>query len=266
MSGVFFTRQHTFYMFIPKYLECAPKPIPQTEQDRKHIMWTHAVRIDHTGRAVHVCVWTPQRWLLTSASRWRYIVSLWEGQEETLWDYGGIYLHVRMPTVGAQCTWTLSSEGAGRCQKCTGYRDTLHALASRESRRSTTKSDRTDSSNRTNFRYLTTPEKIDRLEGLHHENRKALRVAEGKANRCHGKTRCFPGWAQYVWPASNHGRRVACATRVSSKLLLKRVLATTERGYPSIPNLIPVTTYSGTYMEDLVPLSLFLPYSSIGKI
>ena len=49
----------------------------------------------------------------------------------------------------------------------------MHALASRESHRSATQPDRTDCSSHTNFRYLSTPEKIDRLKGLRLESCKA---------------------------------------------------------------------------------------------
>ena len=63
----------------------------------------------------------------------------------------------------------LSSRRASRCWKCNQYRTSLHALASRENNHTT--------SNRTshaNYRYLSTPEKIDRLHELSHENRLAM--------------------------------------------------------------------------------------------
>ena len=73
------------------------------------------------------------------------------------------------PTIRhSDCEMILSSKGVDRCQKCTDYRSTLHALASRECRR--TKPDRTS---HTNYRYLSTPEKLDRLHELCRENRLA---------------------------------------------------------------------------------------------
>ena len=68
--------------------------------------------------------------------------------------------------------------GVDRCQQCNNHRSTLHALASRESRR--TKPDR---SSHTNYRYLSTPEKIDRLHDLRHENR----IGQRKLDRLQAK-------------------------------------------------------------------------------
>ena len=83
------------------------------------------------------------------------------------------------PTIRhSDCEMILSSKGVDRCQKCTDYRSTLHALASRECRR--TKPDRTS---HTNYRYLSTPEKLDRLHDLRRENR----LAQMKIERLRAK-------------------------------------------------------------------------------
>ena len=72
----------------------------------------------------------------------------------------------------------LSSKGVDRCQKCTDYRSTLHALASRENRRT-----KPDIASHTNYRYLSTPEKLDRLHDLRHKNR----LAQMKVERLQAK-------------------------------------------------------------------------------
>ena len=83
------------------------------------------------------------------------------------------------PTIRhSDCELVLFSEGADRCRKCNDYRSTLHALCSRESRR--TKPDR---SSHANYRYLSTPEKIDRLYDLRHESR----IAQKKMDRLRAK-------------------------------------------------------------------------------
>ena len=72
------------------------------------------------------------------------------------------------PTIRhCHCSILLDSE-APRCLVCSDYRRVLHAMMSR-----TSTSDKTVTSSHANYRYLTTPEKVDRLRHLHKENRTA---------------------------------------------------------------------------------------------
>ncbi len=70
-----------------------------------------------------------------------------------------------------ECALALGNEDGDRCKTCTHYRQTLKVLSLRERQRTDTVSKRTDPRSHTNFRYLTSPEKIDRLHGLHHQHR-----------------------------------------------------------------------------------------------
>ena len=54
-----------------------------------------------------------------------------------------------------------------QCSQCTDYHKQLHAYLSRLKHASTATTDRTTPDNHFNYRYLTTPEKCDRLQRLH---------------------------------------------------------------------------------------------------
>ena len=58
-----------------------------------------------------------------------------------------------------------------RCSSCTQYRKTLCALVRRSNTIDLKASDRSDPSSHTNYRFLTSPEKVKRLENLHHQHR-----------------------------------------------------------------------------------------------
>ena len=69
----------------------------------------------------------------------------------------------------SNCTILLSQKDHTRCNQCVTYRRSLAVMASRHSlQRSIQK---TAPSSHTNYRYLSSPEKIDRLRQLHQCNR-----------------------------------------------------------------------------------------------
>ncbi len=70
----------------------------------------------------------------------------------------------------------MAKDSSLRCQKCTDYRRTLNAMACRVCQSKST--DRTAPSSHTNYRYLSSPEKNDRLRQLHQENRSAHKKIE----------------------------------------------------------------------------------------
>ena len=92
-----------------------------------------------------------------------------------------------------ECAVILARDGSrvDRCQRCTDYRRTLHAMVSRQSQSQHKSISNATLSSHTNYRYLSTPEKIERLGSLHHENRSAqkklqrlrVKVAEMIASR-----------------------------------------------------------------------------------
>ena len=78
------------------------------------------------------------------------------------------------PTVRhSKCPLLLSKEAASRCHCCTTYRRTLGVMASRQCKRHSL--ERVVPSSHTNYRYLTTPEKVDRLRQLHQDSRSSQR-------------------------------------------------------------------------------------------
>ena len=62
-------------------------------------------------------------------------------------------------------------EKGSRCQKCTLYIKSLNSMCSRYRSCQSETSNRTAASSHINYRYLSTPEKIIRLQNLHKENR-----------------------------------------------------------------------------------------------
>ena len=71
----------------------------------------------------------------------------------------------------SNCTLLLSQEDNVRCNQCTTHRRSLGIMASRHSLQRST--ERSALSSHTNFRYLSTPEKVERLRQLHRCNRSA---------------------------------------------------------------------------------------------
>ena len=128
----------------------------------------------------------------------------------------------------------LSSKGVDRCQKCTDYRSTLHALASRECRR--TKPDRTS---HTNYRYLSTPEKLDRLHDLRRENR----LAHMKIERLRAKLTQI---------TANVG--VSCGMRAQSQTCIRSCKKRRSRWHKSFPQA-PFSIFSGSNKRRLPPRS-----------
>ena len=67
-----------------------------------------------------------------------------------------------------QCSWKLPESASGvRCQTCVKYRSVLRSALSKltsQDQRTTTSC---DPSSHTNYRYLSTPEKVERLKNLH---------------------------------------------------------------------------------------------------
>ncbi len=71
-----------------------------------------------------------------------------------------------VPTIRhSECALVVAKEGSLRCQKCTDYRRTLNGMASRVCLSKS--AERTAPSSHTNYRYLSSPEKVDRLRQLH---------------------------------------------------------------------------------------------------
>ena len=68
-----------------------------------------------------------------------------------------------------KCALLLSSDQPNRCQQCTLYRKTLHVFSRRHSQVQSQNSSATSS--HTNYRYLPTPQMLDRLRLLHSDNR-----------------------------------------------------------------------------------------------
>lgn len=69
-----------------------------------------------------------------------------------------------------------------RCRQCVKYRQTLLVLCHRKEQHANSGLARADPSSHANYRYLNTPEKVERLRQLHHQSRIALRkVAHLKA-------------------------------------------------------------------------------------
>lgn len=68
-----------------------------------------------------------------------------------------------------------------RCQRCTNYRRTLHAMSSREKRKNSPM--KTNQSSHTNYQYFSTPEKIERLRCLHQENRSTMKKLDRLRNK-----------------------------------------------------------------------------------
>ena len=68
-----------------------------------------------------------------------------------------------------------------RCEKCKHYRKSLNSMLSRLQQKST--SDRVKPSSHTNYRFLSSPEKVDRLHRLHQENRMAKQQFERMKQR-----------------------------------------------------------------------------------
>ena len=76
------------------------------------------------------------------------------------------------PTVRhSNCAILLSQEDNVRCNQCTTHRLSLGVMASRHSLQRS--KERSAPSSHTNFRYLSTPEKVERLRQLHQCNRSA---------------------------------------------------------------------------------------------
>ena len=79
-----------------------------------------------------------------------------------------------------ECTLLLPQSDPNRCQKCMQYRETLRITVFRHDRKEPT--DRSAPSSHTNYRYLSTPEKLDRLRHWHDKSRalqkKILRCQE----------------------------------------------------------------------------------------
>ena len=80
---------------------------------------------------------------------------------------------VPQPTVRHSKCPLLSKKAASRCHCCTTYRRTLGVMASRQCKRHSL--ERVVPSSHTNYRYLTTPEKVDRLRQLHQDSRSSQR-------------------------------------------------------------------------------------------
>ena len=76
----------------------------------------------------------------------------------------------------------LGAADEDRCSKCTQYRQVLSVLNCRQEKENTS-AQRTDPSSHVNYRFLNTPEKIVRLQQLHHKNR----LVEKKLSRLEEK-------------------------------------------------------------------------------
>ena len=77
---------------------------------------------------------------------------------------------IPQPTVRHnRCTMLLSEEDPSRCQQCSVYRRTLHVLVHRRSQEQP--QHLSTPSSHANYRYLSTPQKVDRLRQLHHGSR-----------------------------------------------------------------------------------------------
>lgn len=83
------------------------------------------------------------------------------------------------------CRVLLSSGEEVRCGQCTQYRKVLHAMLFREHNHSDTSVSRTDADSHVNYRYLKTPEKIERLQALHHQNRLCLKRLSRLQSKLH---------------------------------------------------------------------------------
>ena len=81
------------------------------------------------------------------------------GSQFGMWTVKWLWLKERKHT----CT--------SRCSSCTQYRKTLCALARRSNPIDLKASERSDPSSHTNYRFLTTPEKINRLGSVDHQHR-----------------------------------------------------------------------------------------------
>ena len=81
--------------------------------------------------------------------------------------HGFTIRHVNCEVIVAQGKDTCTS----RCSSCTQYRKTLCALARRSNPIDLKASERSDPSSHTNYRFLTTPEKINRLGSVDHQHR-----------------------------------------------------------------------------------------------
>ena len=69
-----------------------------------------------------------------------------------------------------------SSYSSTRCPKCEGHRKSLHAMLSRKAKESP--SDQASPSSHSNFRYLSSPVKVDRLSRTHASLRQAKQHVE----------------------------------------------------------------------------------------
>ena len=68
------------------------------------------------------------------------------------------------------CELILASEGKDWCPHCTHYRQTLLVLARQTKSLLDKTLERTDPSSHTNYRFLTTAEKSQRLQRIHHQH------------------------------------------------------------------------------------------------
>ena len=72
-------------------------------------------------------------------------------------------------------------EGDTRCKACKHHRSTLHAIYSRIEKNEAGKENRTAPTSHVNYRYLSSPEKSERLSRLHQAARTAQRrVSSGR--------------------------------------------------------------------------------------
>ena len=88
------------------------------------------------------------------------------------------------PTIRhSECALLLSEEDPVRCQRCDVYRRTLRVMTCRHRRSQEQAQNTSAPSSHTNYRYLSTPEKVDRLRRLHDDSRclqKKLRRREDR--------------------------------------------------------------------------------------
>ena len=78
--------------------------------------------------------------------------------------------HLDFPTIRHSDCELLINKSLTRCPKCSTHRKLLHALLSRQQKGFST--DKTAPDSHVNYRFLTTPEKVDRLQRLHSAHRK----------------------------------------------------------------------------------------------
>ena len=64
-----------------------------------------------------------------------------------------------------------ASSESHRCDQCRLYRKTLFSLLTRHQQRQSSPTDRTDPTSHVNYRFLTSPEKEERLQRFHHMHR-----------------------------------------------------------------------------------------------